>query len=631
MDISAQGAVPVEIEQKMNRRERRASRSQAGWALPSGTSGPAPLSSNVEDAYAAAVAHYRRRELIPAQRLCREILSHTADHVDSLVLLGDMVQQDGRNKQAVKLLTQALAIDPCSATAHDNLAIAYQALGRRDEAVAHFTQALTLGLAGAETLIKHSAALAAPLQRLASAWPRALTLAELLGEEGASPLGREALLLALLQLRPVHDIELERLLTAIRRGVLHCAVEGSELILDADAAEYYSALAQQCFINEYVFALSEGERTQLAKLQAHTSAALDTGASITPRDLIAAASYLPLHTLPKAAALLQRTFPAPIARLLVQQIGEPLEEAADLKNIPTLTPIDDVVSLQVQRQYEENPYPRWIAGPPIEPTTLTDFLAEHVGAIPASWDNAAKPIELLNAGCGTGAHSIDTARRFTQTQVLAVDMSRASLAYARRKTRALGLSNIEYGQADILKLASLGRQFDVIEAAGVLHHLADPAAAWRLLLSLLRPNGLMFVGLYSATARQLLGAARALIAERGHKPVADDIRAYRQDLMSRYGLPPFSDFSSTSGCRDLLFNVMEHEFTIPDIAAFLDANRLTFLGFGQLPSDVRERFRQQFPDPAARPDLAAWHAFEQKNPYTFGNMYFFWVQKSETA
>ena len=72
----------------------------------------------------------------------------------------------------------------------------------------------------------------------------------------------------------------------------------------------------------------------------------------------------------------------------------------------------------------------------------------------------------------------------------------------RRKAHELGLANIEHAQADILKLDSLDRRFDVIETAGVLHHLADPAAGWRLLLSLLRPNGLMFVGLYSALARR---------------------------------------------------------------------------------------------------------------------------------
>ena len=41
-------------------------------------------------------------------------------------------------------------------------------------------------------------------------------------------------------------------------------------------------------------------------------------------------------------------------------------------------------------------------------------------------------------------------------------------------TRKAGLHNVEYAQADILKLGTLGRSFDRIEAMGVLHHLADP-------------------------------------------------------------------------------------------------------------------------------------------------------------
>ena len=76
---------------------------------------------------------------------------------------------------------------------------------------------------------------------------------------------------------------------------------------------------------------------------------------------------------------------------------------------------------------------------------------------------------------------------------------------------------------------------------------------------------------------------------------------------------------------------MEHQFTIPQIEEFLDANGLTFLGFSQLPPHVVRQFQQQFPDAAAMRDLGSWHAFEQANPLTFGNMYFFWVQKRDTS
>jgi tetratricopeptide (TPR) repeat protein len=123
----------------------------------------------IGEIYAKATAHYQRREFPPAENLCRTILARDPRHLGGLVLLADLVQQSGRNKLAVKMLKQALALDCSDAAAHDTIAIAYQALGRRDDAVRHFAQAVALGLGGAEMLIKQSAAVAAPLKRLAAA------------------------------------------------------------------------------------------------------------------------------------------------------------------------------------------------------------------------------------------------------------------------------------------------------------------------------------------------------------------------------------------------------------------------------------------------------------------------------
>jgi 2-polyprenyl-3-methyl-5-hydroxy-6-metoxy-1,4-benzoquinol methylase len=613
----------------MNRKARRAAAKQAESALSPAVAGGPFQAAKAGDIYAAAISHYRKGEFVQAENLCRLALGRDARHLRSLVLLGDIVQLGGRNKLAVKLLSQALELDRTDAAAHDNVAIAYQALGRMDDAVAHFTHAMALGLRDPEILVKQSAAVTAPLKRLADAWPRQVRLAELLGAQGAGAMAREAMLLALLQSKVVHDLELERLLTAIRRGLLQHAIAVDRQRFDDDGLEFFCALAQQCFLNEYVFALGHIEQTQVRQVEERVVVALAAGAEIAPLDLVVTASYLPLQKLPGASSLLTRAWPDAVGRLLTQQIREPLEEESDRNNIPALTPIDDAVSLQVQHQYEESPYPRWTTVPQIEPTTVVHFLRDRLNIVPLSWPQTTVGVDILIAGCGTGSHSIDSALRFPKARILAIDISRTSLAYARRKTRALGLTNIEYGQADILKLASLDRRFDVIETVGVLHHLADPATGWRVLLSLLRPHGLMLVGLYSATARQSLAAARTFIADRGYRATTDDIRACRQELIQRFGMPPFRDFSSTSGCRDLLFNVMEHQFTMPQIEEFLDENRLTFLGFEQLPPDVLRQFQQQFPDADAMHDLGSWHAFEQANPLTFGNMYFFWMQKTD--
>jgi SAM-dependent methyltransferase len=236
-------------------------------------------------------------------------------------------------------------------------------------------------------------------------------------------------------------------------------------------------------------------------------------------------------------------------------------------------------------------------------------------------------VDILIAGCGSGEHSIGTARRFHGAKVLAIDLSLSSLAYAQRKTRELGLPNIEYAQADVLALGSIGRPFDLIEASGVLHHLSDPAAGWRELLKLLRPGGLMRVGLYSELARADIVAGRKFIAERGFDATAAGIRRCRQEVLAPLpALARFPDFFSISGCRDLLFHVQEHRFTIPRIKEFLDGERLAFLGF-ELHAAALQDYRMRYPNDRATTDLECWDAFERERPKTFAGMYQFWCQR----
>jgi len=219
-------------------------------------------------------------------------------------------------------------------------------------------------------------------------------------------------------------------------------------------------------------------------------------------------------------------------------------------------------------------------------------------------------------------------------RVLAIDLSRTSLGYAIRKTRALGLTNVDYAQADILQLGTLGRSFDLIEVGGVLHHMRDWAESWRALLTVLRPGGFMHVGLYSALARSDVRAVRGFIAEHGYGESADDIRRCRQDILrleegsALRNVTKYADFFTTSECRDLLFHVQEHQLSIPEIERFLRENQLAFLGFA---CEADRDYRRHFPEDRAMVDLGKWHVFETENPTTFANMYQFWVQKPAGA
>lgn len=470
--------------------------------------------------------------------------------------------------------------------------------------------------------------------RAVTAWPQRLGAQELLGAEGSEAVFNNALLCCLLKSAQISRFELERFLTMVRCTLLDAASGVTAFDgVEENALNFYGALAQQCFINEYVFAWTDGEAKQACSLRDSLVAALESKAQIPVLWPVAVACYFPLISLPFADRLLDRPWPKAVNAVLVQQVREPEEERQLYVTMPRLTSIEDEVSLLVQSQYEENPYPRWIKAPPASsPETIDGVLRR---SFPFS---SFRPLgknsypDILIAGCGTGQQPIQTAQRFRGAVVLAVDLSLASLCYAKRKTQELGLTMIEYAQADIMKLGSLGRSFDIIESTGVLHHLADPLVGWQVLLSLLRPGGAMRLGFYSEVARQGIVRARTFIAEQDYGSTAEDIRQCRQQLMdfengASFGVALKSgDFFSTSACRDLLFHVQEHRMTLTGIDAFLRKNDLQFLGF-EIDANVLYAYKLRFPDDRAATNLGDWQTFENENPDTFLGMYQFWIQK----
>jgi tetratricopeptide (TPR) repeat protein/2-polyprenyl-3-methyl-5-hydroxy-6-metoxy-1,4-benzoquinol methylase len=484
----------------------------------------------------------------------------------------------------------------------------------------------------AVALVKSDGAVARGCKQAMHSPAGRMTAEELLGPAGFSAIAENKLLRCLLESAPICDIELERFLTAARRAMLDFARRPTAAgTADNGSLGLCCALARQCFITDYAFSVATGELDEACRLRDELAAALASGGSgpIIPL-VVAVAAYFPLHGLPGARALLERTWPDSVDRLITQQVREPLQEEEYRATMPRLTQIEGAVTRAVRQQYEENPYPRWVtAAPRATPVSIDQVIRMRL-PFAAFRERGKRPVDILIAGCGTGQQSIDFARNLVGAQVMAVDISLASLAHAQRKTKELGLKNIEYGQADIEKLDTLGRTFDVIETMGVLHHLPDPATGWRILLSLLRPNGFMRVGLYSELARRDIVAARSFVNRRGFRATADDIRRARQELV---GIPEFArvvqiqDFFSTSMCRDLLFHVQEHRFTIPDIEKLMTGSTAEFLGF-ELHPHILQGYTAEFPADKHLSDLGCWHSFETGHPDTFVSMYNFWIQKA---
>ncbi len=603
-----------------------------------------------------------------------KVLTIEPDSIDAQNNLGAAYLNLGSLDEAVDAFRKVLAIDPNNADAQSNLANTLRDQGKLDEAFTCHRQAVSMDPAnelywlGMAATVARTSFLSADEQLLTVLLDlldqpkinRPLILRPILNALGHHPdigkilentaswkpelvssysgyavkLSSIPLFLRALEAGPVSTAIFERMLTLLRRAML---AECLANVPDEDGAAFAVALALQCFSNEYVFYESDEESGSVEKLQRNIESLAKKEEPIPISFIAAMGAYRPLHVFPWAEKLSHIERSDHETELIRRQVTEPLVEWSLREKIPQLTPVQHEVSQLVREQYEENPYPRW-DGPISQ--EKSGSIAEVLTAPPLYFDlgdyiSPATP-EILIAGCGTGQQTLHSASRFSNAQVLSVDISLTSIAHAMRKTEELNISNIDYAQADILELGDLARSFDLIECTGVLHHLDDPMAGWRVLTDLLRSGGLMKIGLYSELGRQDVVRARSIVAEKGYSASPDDIRQFRQDIILEADegiqrsleLCNSVDFYCLSGCRDLLFHAQEHRFELPEIGDALDSLGLKFLGFEMRDQATIREFDSYQTDRSARASLSAWHQFEVEHPQTFRSMYLFWCVKN---
>ena len=529
--------------------------------------------------HADASALYRRALALDPQQL------HAWQGVAALLCL------QGNAAAAVQRLSELAAKHPDSVPLHATLGDAHYELGQYGAALACYEHVLDghpehlgcrLGLA---RCLARRPFLARRLRSprhveesvaVEDVDPELLTQGALaLLHDSPSPLD-EPLLLAVLSQAVITDLRVEHALTQVRRELC--------LAPPPEASKLAGALAEQCRLNEAAWPASAEEEARLVSSPAWVRA-----------------MYAPEEVEPE----------------LVER-GE---------RIPTLTPVSAGNSAAVRGLYEANPYPRWRRLSRGGPVGLDHTLQVLTGG---QWDPPGflTHPRLLVAGCGTGRDLLSAACAWSPAAVTGFDLSRTSLAYAQQMAERLGVE-VELYHADLLRLDGWERQFDAIVCTGVLHHLEQPLEGWRRLLQLLRPGGVMLVGLYSETARRGIVAAQAEVRRMGVPPTPAGIRAARAYLGSlpqddpAAGCTVLRDFYYLSGCRDMLFHVQEHRFTVPGIAAALDELGLTFLAF-DVEAPLRHLYRTLF---GAGTSLACWEKFEQLYPQTFLGMYQFWCRQ----
>jgi SAM-dependent methyltransferase len=599
-----------------------------------------------------------------AEASLRQAAALKPDLAETHYNLGNTRKKLGRLEEAEASYRQAITLKPDLAEAHYNLGNTLKELSRLEQAVTSYSNAIGLKSDFADAYINLSLTiknvkfsssspnLYRPLIQLLTTGnfirPRDVAgailsllkydplienlLFEDLGDMGlkeaafiVDSLHKLPILHLLMRLSPLPSLQFEAFFVTIRRFIL---VNLDEIEVSTELLYFLSTLSIHCFVNEYIYYESEEEICLVEELEDQIKRTVEQSIRPDAAKVLCLASYRPLHQYDAFKNIESLDNLKDVKKRLIE---EPFAEKFIAKKLPSLGETSDDISRKVREQYEENPYPRWVK---VEISPKAKSISEvctelNLNLHSKHMESITAPAILI-AGCGTGQQSIGTACRFANCQVTAVDLSCASIAYAQRKTSELGLTNIEYMQADILRLDQLDMEFDIIESSGVLHHMGVPMDGWRVLTGLLRPGGLMRIGLYSELARHHLAGVREEIASLSVGTSKSDIREFRRRISESHDedhkqLTRWSDFFSLSEVRDLVFHVREHRFTLPKIQECLGELGLRFCGFEN--TDIVKQFSHFFGEDSDTCDLLLWHQFEEENPLTFAGMYQFWCQK----
>jgi SAM-dependent methyltransferase len=246
----------------------------------------------------------------------------------------------------------------------------------------------------------------------------------------------------------------------------------------------------------------------------------------------------------------------------------------------------DAADRHLAAQYEAFPYPardpreesrRLIVGSP-------SHLREIDHWIFGARRPAGQPLRALFAGGGSGDGTIMLAQQLAWARrpgtVTWLDRSAAARKVAEARAATRKLDNIRFEEGSLLELASSGLgPFDYIDCCGVLHHLPDPLAGLRALVSVLAPGGglgLMVYAPHGRTGVYMMQDALRLLAPANEPPPARvDIarRLWRQapDTAWLKRNPWLTDHISggDAGIYDLLLNPRDRAFTVPQLAALV--------------------------------------------------------------
>jgi 2-polyprenyl-3-methyl-5-hydroxy-6-metoxy-1,4-benzoquinol methylase len=170
---------------------------------------------------------------------------------------------------------------------------------------------------------------------------------------------------------------------------------------------------------------------------------------------------------------------------------------------------------------------------------------------------------VLEMGCGTGQLGLFLAT--ADRTVVGADLARPSLELAGGAAERYGASAL-FVETDLRSPGLRRAAFDVVVCSGVLHHTPDPRASFASVARLVRPGGVLVIGLYNAFARLPQRLRRAAFRWTGVAPFDPVLRARGCEPARR-----------EAWLRDQYLHPEEHRHTLREVRGWFRENGVEYL------------------------------------------------------
>ena len=184
----------------------------------------------------------------------------------------------------------------------------------------------------------------------------------------------------------------------------------------------------------------------------------------------------------------------------------PCEEGIPLLFWPTELEAEQDVTDVVKAFYEETPFPnyddldsRWHLREKARQGIFARLLDEQISP------NA----NILEVGCGTGQLANFLGMTWGRT-VFGADLCLNSLKLANRFKEENQISRVAFLQMNLFQPVFRPDSFDVVICNGVLHHTGAPFRGFQTIAKLVKPGGVIVVGLYHRWGRLRTDLRRAI-------------------------------------------------------------------------------------------------------------------------